>query len=407
MAVRGTRVLSGLVAGGVLTGSLLLGAGSALAQTDPGPSPTPSGSSSGASTSSNSGAYGSAPYGSSPSYQQTSPSASSAYGSSPYASSPAPSRYGTAPASPYGTAAPMTGNTVPAECGQSVTAMPGDKVLVSPVVGLPFSQTASPGMAPITKTLGGALCQVDVTVLRPASGTLIAAAPAPLKPITSALSGGASSAIHPASPVQAMPPAMGPMAMPMMPPSQTMPSASAFPAMTPQQLSASAPMFAPAFTALPANFLADAMMPAGVTPGIKMDPAMLLGSALPGLRAGAPAYLGYDPASAVTTASQVQALPVDGLSSAGGGIGLPIMIAVLVLAGVAAFAVRRSVIGPRVATAGAGAAVTTPATGSDAATPAAATPAAEPAAATTTVVGDSAAERTMVTGGPALGAAGA
>ncbi|HSK59285.1 MAG TPA: hypothetical protein VK935_09560, partial [Actinomycetospora sp.] len=72
------------------------------------------------------------------------------------------------------------------------------------------------------------------------------------------------------------------------------------------------------------------------------------------LRAGAPAYLGYDAASAVTTASQVQALPVDGLT--GGGVGVPALIAVLVLSGVAAFAVRRIVLGAAGAGARAGAA---------------------------------------------------
>ena len=74
---------------------------------------------------------------------------------------------------------------------------------------------------------------------------------------------------------------------------------------------------------------------------------MLLGSAFPGLRAGSPAYLGYDPASAVTTASQVQALPVDALTE--GGVGVPALIAVLALSGVAAFAVRRVVLGRAVA----------------------------------------------------------
>ncbi|WP_433031609.1 hypothetical protein [Actinomycetospora sp. CA-053990] len=77
------------------------------------------------------------------------------------------------------------------------------------------------------------------------------------------------------------------------------------------------------------------------------DPNLLLGSAFPGLRAGSPAYLGYDPASAVTTASQVQALPVDALTE--GGVGVPALIAVLALSGVAAFAVRRIVLGRAVA----------------------------------------------------------
>ena len=53
----------------------------------------------------------------------------------------------------------------------------------------------------------------------------------------------------------------------------------------------------------------------------------------------------------MTTASQVQALPVDGMSN---GMGVPVMLAVLALAGVAAFVVRAMVL--RRATAAAAAA---------------------------------------------------
>jgi hypothetical protein len=157
------------------------------------------------------------------------------------------------------------------------------------------------------------------------------------------------------------------MPAPMMPLPAAMPAVP-LPPLSPQQLSAAASSFAPAFTALPSSFLGAAFTP-GAVPGMRMDPSMLLGSAFPGLRAGAPAYLGYDPASAVTTTSQIQALPVDGLSSTG-GVGLPVLLAVLILAGVAAYAVRRSVVGPRVSTVPAG---TAPA---DAAAPKVAAPAA-------------------------------
>jgi hypothetical protein len=88
------------------------------------------------------------------------------------------------------------------------------------------------------------------------------------------------------------------------------------------------------------------------------DPNLLLGSAFPGLRAGSPAYLGYDPASAVTTASQVQALPVDALTE--GGVGVPALIAVLALSGVAAFTVRRVVLGRAVSPSSVGGAAAAP-----------------------------------------------
>jgi len=113
------------------------------------------------------------------------------------------------------------------------------------------------------------------------------------------------------------------------------------PALPPAALAAAAPAFAPSFNALPSSFLG-ATAPLSAPAGLPAyDPGQLLGSAFPGLKAGAPAYLGYDPASAVTTASQVQALPVDGMS---GGMGVPVMIAVLALAGVAAFVVRSMVL---------------------------------------------------------------
>jgi len=125
---------------------------------------------------------------------------------------------------------------------------------------------------------------------------------------------------------------------------------------------------------------------------------------------GSCAYLGYDPASAVTTASQVQALPVDGLSR---GVGVPVMLAVLALAGVAAFAVRHAVLGrarsARAALAGgtAGTATGTGPTGDDdpqdvedtqLTEPAPATPAAAPDVSEVTVVTEQDAERTELVG---------
>jgi hypothetical protein len=115
--------------------------------------------------------------------------------------------------------------------------------------------------------------------------------------------------------------------------------------LAPTPIAASAPAFAPSFNSLPSSFLG-AATPGASSAGLpatapSYDASQLLGSAFPGLKAGAPAYLGYDPASAVTTASQVQALPVDGMSK---GMGVPVMLAVLALAGVAAFVVRALVL---------------------------------------------------------------
>ena len=133
-------------------------------------------------------------------------------------------------------------------------------------------------------------------------------------------------------------------------------------ALPPAALAAAAPAFAPSFNALPSSFLG-AAAPASAPGGLPTyDAGQLLGSAFPGLKAGAPAYLGYDPASAVTTASQVQALPVDGMSR---GMGVPVMLAVLALAGVAAFVVRSMVLRRAAAAATSGAQESAPQDGTD------------------------------------------
>lgn len=298
MAVR-TRMLSALTAGGVLAGSLLLGAGAAQA----------------------------------------------------------------APAGPYG------GGTVPATCGQTVTAYPGDTIRVTPKVGVPFVQTARPGMAPVAMRIAGLLCSVPVNVLMPVSsrttGPLTRMAP-PLGTVTTRLSEESGKVLTPKSkqatplaPLQPTPRAAAPAPRAtLVPLGAPIPTQAPMAAMTPQQLAANAPLFAPAFSSeLPSSFLSGAAPAPGLSAGMRSyDAATLFGSAFPGLSAGAPA-LGYDPASAVTTASQVQALPVDGLSD---GLGIPAVLAVLALSGVAAFVVRRMVLGralPVLAGAGSGSSV--------------------------------------------------
>ncbi|MEJ2864518.1 hypothetical protein [Actinomycetospora flava] len=224
-------------------------------------------------------------------------------------------------------------DVVEARCGQTVSAEPGQTVKVIPELGLPFEREVRRGMAPIREVLGGVgglLCRVQVQVVEPVTAGVAQAAP-PLRPATDQLSRGTGAVLAPTPQAQATTPRSA----------AVIPPAAAAPTFTPQQAAAAAPAFAPAFGTLPSSFLRSASGPA---PGLATyDPNMLLGSAFPGLRAGAPAYLGYDAASAVTTASQVQALPVDGLTE--GGVGVPALIAVLALSGVAAFAVRRIVLG--------------------------------------------------------------
>ena len=216
----------------------------------------------------------------------------------------------------------------------------GQTVKIIPTLGLPFEREVRTGMKPITQLVGGILCRVQVQVVEPVSEQVAQAAP-PLRQATEQLSGTTGAVLDaPRSAATATPRSRAAVPTP----------AAAAPTFTPQQAAAAAPAFAPAFGALPSSFLKGA---AGPAPGLRaFDPNLLLGSAFPGLRAGSPAYLGYDPASAVTTASQVQALPVDALTE--GGVGVPALIAVLALSGVAAFTVRRVVLGRAVASSSVG-----------------------------------------------------
>ena len=229
-------------------------------------------------------------------------------------------------------AAPSGGDVVEARCGETVRAEEGQTVKVIPRLGLPLEREVTEGMKPIRELLGGLFCTVQVIVVEPVAAGVAQAAP-PLRTATEQLSRGTGAVLDPAPQAQQ---STAPRSAAVVPP-----AAAVAPTFTPQQAAAAAPAFAPAFGALPSSFLRSASGPA---PGLATyDPNMLLGSAFPGLRAGAPAYLGYDAASAVTTASQVQALPVDGLTE--GGVGVPALLAVLALSGVAAFTVRRIVLG--------------------------------------------------------------
>jgi hypothetical protein len=272
MGARFSRLVSVAAAGGVLTGSLLLGGGAALA----------------------------------------------------------------APAAP---AAP--GDVVPARCGQTVQASPGDTVQVTKPLGgsflVPITSAAGP-LQSITQPLTGLLCRVQVQLVEPVATAAAAAVP-PAAPLASAVASAGRAVAPEAAPQPTAAAAAGPTAAAAAP-AAVPPAVAPAPALPPAALAAAAPAFAPSFNGLPSSFLgaAPASAPAGLA---AYDPGQLLGSAFPGLKAGAPAYLGYDPASAVTTASQVQALPVDGLS---GGMGVPVMLAVLALAGVAAFVVRSMVL---------------------------------------------------------------
>lgn len=225
--------------------------------------------------------------------------------------------------------APTDPPPVPARCGQTVEAAPGQTVRVTPTLGLPFLVPVEAGMDPIRRSVSGVLCRVKVDVVEPVTSAAAQAAP-PLRPVTEAVEGAvgtAEAATDPEPETAEATPAV--------------PTAAAAPTFTPQQAAAAAPAFAPAFGALPSSFLRDA---GGPVPADRFDAATLLGSAFGGLRADFPGGLAGEPASAVTTASQIQALPVAGLAE--GGVGVPSMLAVLGLSSVTALVVRRFTLRP-------------------------------------------------------------
>ncbi len=255
------------------------------------------------------------------------------------------------------TAPAAGGQVIPAQCGTTVAARPGDTVEVTPLLGLPLLVpigTAAGPLQSINQTIAGSLCQVQVQLVQPVT-TYVAAAAPQLAPVATTVEQGSRTALGGPAPAAAAAPAPAAAAAPVAP-RAVAPVPMAPTALPPAAIAAAAPSFAPSFNSLPSSFLG-AASPSSAAGGLPAsapayDASQLLGSAFPGLKAGAPAYLGYDPASAVTTASQVQALPVDGMSK---GMGVPVMLAVLALAGVAAFVVRTMVL-RRASAAAAGAA---------------------------------------------------
>ena len=240
--------------------------------------------------------------------------------------------------------------TVNASCGGSVTAAPGDTIVT------PLGSLGSVGSASktLSSTLGVVLCKVNVTVVKPvasaaggaasgvksgadAAGGAVKGAAGSLKggstPAPSA--GGTRTATSAAAPTSATTPGAG-----------STPAPAAGSTGGGSAVLADAPMspaFAPMFTALPSSFLALAAPGASAISTGFYDPSLLLGGA-PMYRVGIPSLLG-DPTTAVTSASQLQALPIDGL---GGGFGVPAVLVVLLAAGAAALGVRRAILGRRV-----------------------------------------------------------
>jgi len=222
-------------------------------------------------------------------------------------------------AGPVADAAPT--RAVSADCNSTVTAAPGDTI-ISPLAVLGTVRSG-------TALVGTALCPVTVVVVESVTSPVV-------KPTPVGVGGIVPSPKKSTVPAGRAP---APASTPTTPPRASPGAAAPAPAVAP---AAAAAAFAPAFGALPSSFLASAApmaSPIGSAGGY--DPGLLLSGA-PGLRV--PSFLGLDPAGAVTSTSQLQALPVDGLR---GGLGAPSVLAVLGISAVAALGVRRAVMGRR------------------------------------------------------------
>jgi hypothetical protein len=232
-------------------------------------------------------------------------------------------------------AAPAPTGLVPASCGQTVSAYPGDTVRVSPKVGMPqdYNVGGSPGTtAHIPSSISRPGCDVNVRMLAPPVYYAPAPAPVAAAPMAAAPAA-APGAVAPGAyaPGAVAPGAVAPAAAPSLAP--VAPAAPAAPAAVAPRAAAPAAKTHSSKTAASsdAGSIPAGSIGAGSAP---FSPAQLLAPppAAPAVPA-APA----DPAANVVSASNNSALPP---AADSGGMGVPILIALIAAAGVAALGVR-------------------------------------------------------------------
>ncbi|HEY2224168.1 hypothetical protein [Actinomycetospora sp.] len=219
-------------------------------------------------------------------------------------------------------AAPAPSRVVPASCGQTVTAMSGDTVRVKPRVGVPqdYTMSGSPGTATrIPSSMQRPGCEVDVQMAGPATAAAPVAAPmvaAPMAaPGTAPIAGAPAAAPGAAgAPVAAAPRAALPA-----------PAARGAAAAPGGRSAARTAPGSRAATPSAAGDLLAAPAPAALVP------------AAPGLGAPVAAPLPAAPDAQVVPTGNASALPPADDSH---GLGVPVLIALIAGAGVAAFGVR-------------------------------------------------------------------
>jgi hypothetical protein len=215
-------------------------------------------------------------------------------------------------------AAPAPSRVVPASCGQTVSALPGDTVRVKPRFGATQDYVVGgTGTTRIPSTLERPDCEVDVQVRAPAT------APAPMAAYPMA--------VYPAAPAAA-PAAVAPAAAPV--PAAPVPAARAAAPAPVAPVPASgraATSRASRAAGAPASSVTDGLAPGAALPAI---PSLPLGAPMaPAAPAAAPAA---PDAQVLATRNTAALTPADDSH----GLGVPVLIALIAGTGVAAFGVR-------------------------------------------------------------------
>jgi hypothetical protein len=235
-------------------------------------------------------------------------------------------------------AAPAPSKVVPAACGQTVSALPGDTVRVKPRIGATqdYVVGGSPGTVRIPSTMERPMCEVDVKV-RPAPAT--AAAPMAAYPM----------AAYPVAPAPAAAPGVAPAAAPVAPAPAAAPVAAApapaarAAAPAPVAPAPAAPAAAAGRASTPrttgdpgaaASSVTDGLAPGAALPAV---PSLPLGAAAAPM---APAPPAAPEAQVLPTRNAAALTPADDSH----GLGAPILVALIAGTGVAAFVVRMLVL---------------------------------------------------------------
>jgi hypothetical protein len=218
-------------------------------------------------------------------------------------------------------AAPAPSRVVPASCGQTVSALPGDTVRVKPKFGATQDYVVGgTGTTRIPSTLERPDCEVDVQVRAPA------AAPAPMAayPMAAYPVAPAPMAAAPVAPA----PAAAPVAAAPVPAARAAAPAPAAPVPAAGRSTASR---ASRGTGTAASSVTDGLAPGAALPAI---PSLPLGAPMaPAPPAAAPAA---PDAQVLATRNTAALTPADDSH----GLGVPVLIALIAGTGVAAFGVR-------------------------------------------------------------------